>query len=183
VVIERLPGGFVRLGDDPLPAWFVRVFIHAQGDGPRLTLTDVFPVLDAFLEEAEQFWDRTGEGRLTSEAFKVADSLGDELAVIATAVGWKGSRYLLLQPDVSFPERQQVLQRAREQALVHEQVVKQIQELRPPVASLSALAAALSASATDAQRDDVERLAAHVGTLQRVLGDLPQRARGASPRR
>src|SRR4051794_12560890 len=48
VVLERLEGGFVRIGDGPLPPWFVRVFIHAQGDGPTLTLTDAFPVLDTF---------------------------------------------------------------------------------------------------------------------------------------
>ena len=58
VVLERLEGGFVRMGDYPLPPWFVRVFIQAQNEGSTLTLTDVFPVLDSFLSEADQFWDR-----------------------------------------------------------------------------------------------------------------------------
>jgi len=114
VVLERLEGGFVVVGDGPLPPWFVRVFIHAQDHSPRVTLTDVFPVLDTFLSEADLFWDRTGEGRLTSEAFVVTDSLGDELPIVATAVGRKLRRFLLMQPDAAFPERQRLLQRARE---------------------------------------------------------------------
>ena len=183
VVLERLEGGFVRVGSDPLPPWFVRVFIKAQGGGPTLTLTDAFPVLDSFLAEAEQFWDRTGEGRLTSEAFMATDSLGDELAIVAIAVGRNLRRYLLMQPDASFPERQRVLQRAREQALAHEQVVRQIQELRPPVTTLARVAADLARSAaTDEGRAQIEKLTTPIGTLQRILAELPQRARGASPK-
>jgi hypothetical protein len=182
VVLERLEGGFVRVGDGPLPPWFVRVFIHAQGDGASVTLTDVFPVLDTFLTEADLFWDRTGEGRLTSEAFVVTDSLGDELAIVATAVGRKLRRFLLLQPDAAFPERQQLLQRAREQALAHEKVVRQIQELRQPIATLSRVVPELAALLpADAPRAQIERVTSSVTTLQRVLAELPQRARGASP--
>ena len=183
VVLERLEGGFVRVGDGPLPPWFVRVFIHAQGDGPTLTLTDVFPVLDTFLSEAELFWDRTGEGRLTSEAFMVTDSLGDELAIVAIAVGRKLRRYLLMQPDASFPERQRLLQRAREQALAHEQVVRHLQELRQPVATLGRLAADLARSLPRRKRaGHIDKLTSQVTALQRILGELPQWTRGASPK-
>lgn len=184
VVLERQEGGFVRLGDGPLPPWFVRVFIREQGDGPNLTLTDVFPVLDSFLSEAELFWDRTREGRLASEAFMATDSLGDELAIVATALGRNGRRYLLMQPDASFPERQRILQRAREQALEHEQMVRQIQELRPPVAALARVSTDLAGgTATDSTRAQSERIVSEVKTLQRILGELPQRSQGASARR
>jgi hypothetical protein len=118
VVLERLDGGFVRMGDYPLPPWFVRVFIQAQNEG--VTLTSVFPVLDSFLSDADQFWTSVGDGRLSSEAFMATDSRGEELAIVATAVGTRGRRFLLMQPDASFPERQRVLQVAREQALEHE---------------------------------------------------------------
>jgi hypothetical protein len=183
VVLERLEGGFVRVGTDPLPPWFVRVFIKAQGGGETLTLTEVFPVLDSFLAEAEQFWDRTGDGRLTSEAFMVTDSLGDELAVVAIAIGRNLRRFLLLQPDASFPERQRLLQRAREQALAHEQVVRHIQELRQPVATLARIASDLAGSApTDAARAQIDKLTTQVSALQRILGELPQWARGSSPK-
>jgi hypothetical protein len=182
VVLERLQGGFVRVGDDPLPPWFVRVFIHAQGDGPTVTLSDVFPVLDSFLSEAELFWNGTGEGRLASEAFLVTDSLGHELAIAAIAVGLKGRRFLLMQPDASFPERQRLLQRAREQALAHERVVRQIQDLRQPIAILSRVVAELAAALpAEAPRAQIERITSSVSTLQRVVAQLPQRARGASP--
>jgi hypothetical protein len=179
VVLERLDGGFVRMGDYPLPPWFVRVFIQAQNEG--VTLTSVFPVFDSFLSDADQFWTSVGDGRLSSESFMATDSRGEELAIVATAVGTKGRRFLLMQPDASFPERQRVLQVAREQALEHERLVKQIQELRKPIASLAALAADLAAPpSAEAQRAQIERLASHVSTLQRIVGELPQGPRGAS---
>jgi hypothetical protein len=179
VVLERLDGGFVRMGDYPLPPWFVRVFIQAQNEG--VTLTSVFPVLDSFLSEADQFWTSIGDGRLSSEAFMASDALGEELAIVATAVGARGRRFLLMQPDASFPERQRVLQIAREQALEQERLVKQIQELRKPIASLAALAADLPAAPpADAHRVQIERIATHVSTLQRIVGELPQAPRGAS---
>ena len=184
VVLERLEGGFVRVGDHPLPPWFVRVFIRARTEGSEMVLSDVFPVLDSFLVEADLFWDRVGDGRLASEPFIVTDSLGDDLAVVATAVGRNLRRYLLMQPDASFPERRRVLQLAREQALVHEQVVRQIQELRPPVATLARVTAGLAASATsDAARAQIETITSLVGSLQRILSELPQRSRGGSPTR
>jgi hypothetical protein len=168
VVLERLDGGFVRMGDYPLPPWFVRVFIQAQNEG--VTLTSVFPVLDSFLSEADQFWTSIGDGRLSSEAFMATDSLGEELAIVATAVGARGRRFLLMQPDASFPERRRVLQIARDQALEQE-----------PIASLAALAADLPASPpADAHREQIERIATHVSTLQRIVGELPQAPRGAS---
>jgi hypothetical protein len=179
VVLERLDGGFVRMGDYPLPPWFVRVFIQAQNEG--VTLTSVFPVLDSFLSEADQFWTSIGDGRLSSEAFMTTDSLGEELAIVATAVGARGRRFLLMQPDAFFPERQRVLQIARDQALEQERLVKQIQELRKPIASLAALAADLPAAPpADAHRVQIERIATHVSTLQRIAGELPQAPRGAS---
>jgi hypothetical protein len=181
VVLERLDGGFVRMGDYPLPPWFVRVFIQAQNEG--VTLTSVFPVLDSFLSDADQFWASVGDGRLSSESFMATDSRGEELAIVATAVGTRGRRFLLMQPDASFPERQRVLQVAREQALEHERLVKQLQELRKPIASLAALAADLAAPpSAEAQRAQIERIASHVSTLQRIVGELPQGPRGASLR-
>ena len=181
VVLERLDGGFVRMGDYPLPPWFVRVFIQAQNEG--VTLTSVFPVLDSFLSEADQFWAGIGDGRLSSEAFMATDSLGEELAIVATAVGARGRRFLLMQPDASYPERQRILQRAREQALEHERLVRHIQELRKPIASLARLVADLAAApSTGAPRAEVERIANHVSTLQRIVGDLPEGPRGASPK-
>ena len=66
VVLERLDGGFVRIGDYPLPPWFVRVFIQAQNEG--VTLTSVFPVLDSFLSRPTSSGTSIGDGRLSSEA-------------------------------------------------------------------------------------------------------------------
>ena len=183
VVLERQQGGFGRVGAYALPPWFIRVFIRAQGDGPTLTLTEVFPVLDSFLTEAELFWDQTGDGRLTSEPFLVTDSIGDDVPILVTAVGRNGKRYLIMQPDASFPDRQRILQRARDQALAHERVVRRIQELRQPIASLARLTAGLSEHSTpDETRAAIGSLARQVSTLQRIVGELPQGPRGATPK-
>ncbi len=174
VVLERLDGGFVRMGDYPLPPWFVRVFIQAQNES--VTLTSVFPVLDSFLSEADQFWDSIGDGRLSSEAFMATDSLGAELAIIATAVGARGRRFLLIQPDASYPERQRILQRAREQALEHERLVKHIQELRKPIASLAGLAADLAAVSIGRRASRADR--AHCKPREHAAANLGRSSAG-----
>ena len=59
------------------------------------------------------------------------------------------------------PERQRILQLAREQALEHERLVRQIQELRKPSRALRGLVADLvAAPSTGAPRAQVERMAA-----------------------
>jgi hypothetical protein len=171
VVLERLHGGaFRQVGNHPCPSWFVETFQDVDPRAP-VTLLQAFPVLDSFLTEAEIFWERTGYGRLEGEAVVVAGPGGRNLPLATIAVAMEGRHFLLLQRVAGFDDRQHILQRAREQALAHEVIVKRIDALRRPLEKLTALAGELAAqfrkswrscqnSRPAHHRDGVERSAA-----------------------
>ena len=131
-VLERQPGGaFRQIGGDP-PSWFTQAMKNADAGRP-VTVVQAFPVLESFLNEADEFWRKTAYGRLEGEAFVITDVNGRNLPVAPIAVVMEGRHFLLLHRAAGFDERQRVLQRAREQALGQEKVVKQIDGLRRPV--------------------------------------------------
>lgn len=183
VVMERLTGGvFMRIGDQPPPSWFVHTF-RAAGHGQPVTLSQAFPVLDTFLSEAEEFWERSADSRLESEALIVNDASGEQLPLSATAVAVKGRHFLLMQRLTRFADRQQILQRAREQALAHEDVIKRIQSMHRPVATLARLTDELARmELTGQQREQMVSITTQVETLRRLLDELPQMPRGSSAR-
>jgi hypothetical protein len=76
-----------------------------------------------------------------------------------------------------------VFQRAREQALSHEAIVRKIDALRQPFAKLSAVVSELATSdLAEAQRAVLARASSELDALRRTLDELPKLARGASPR-
>ncbi len=187
VVLERLPGGAMyQVGDQPAPGWFAEHFRGArQPDGRRepVTLLQAFPVLDAFLSEAEIFWERTEEGRLEGEAVVVTESGGENLPLATIAVSMKKRRFLILQRVAGFDDRQHILQIARDRALEQGRVVKRIQALHRPVATLTRLAGELSGTdLTESQRKQMAGIATEVDTLRRLLEELPQMPKGVSAR-
>jgi hypothetical protein len=183
VVLERLQGGsFRQLGTEYPPAWFTQAF-HEADPGAPVTLVQAFPALDSFLSEAEVFWQGTAYGRLDGEAFVVAGPAGDNLALMPIAVTMQGRHFLLIQRVAGFDERQRVFQRAREQALSHEAIVRKIDALRQPFAKLSAVVSELATSdLAEAQRAVLARASSELDALRRTLDELPKLARGASPR-
>jgi hypothetical protein len=183
VVLERLPGGAMfQLGDQPPPSWFVATF-HNAGSREPVTLLQAFPVLDAFMSEAEIFWEQNKEGRLEGEAFVVTGSSGENLPLAAIAVAMAGRRFLLLQRVAGFEDRQHILQRARERSLEHEALVKRIDQLRRPVATLAKLAAELrAADGGGPQGTQASGIANEAENLQKLLDELPRMPSGASAR-
>jgi hypothetical protein len=173
VVLERLPGGaLLQLGGQPAPAWFVATF-GGIGHREPVTLLQAFPVLDAFMSDAEMFWGRNENGRLESEAFVVTGAGGLNIPIAAIAVVVDGRQFLVLQRAAGFDDRQQLLQRARERALAYEQLVMRIHLLRRPVEALAAVAT---------QLEDA-RVSGEVETLRKVLDDLPKLPPAAAARR
>jgi hypothetical protein len=183
VVLERLFGGsFRQIGTDHPPAWFTDAF-HLANPGAPVTLVQAFPVLDSFLSEAEEFWQRTAYGRLDGEAFVIGGSGGDNLALATIAVALQGRHFLLIQRVAGFDERQRILQRARDQALTHEATVRKIDAHRKPFAKLSGLAGELGATGlNDSQRALLTRIEGEFDVLQRTLEELPRLPPAASPR-
>ena len=184
VVLERLYGGsFRQLGTERPPSWFAQAFNSVDPHAP-VTLVQAFPVLDSFLSEAEAFWQRTSYGRFDGEAFVVEGPDGENLPLSTIAVAIEGRHFLLIQRVAGFDDRQHILQRAREQALAHEGVVKQIDTMRAPVLRSTALTNELAASALDEnQRQVVDQLGSELGHIAQSLDVLPKPPRGRSARR
>ena len=65
-----------RLGEPEPPAWFVDTF-HEVDPSQPVTLLQAFPILDAFLSEAEIFWERRIDGHLSSEPIVVTEAGGE----------------------------------------------------------------------------------------------------------
>jgi hypothetical protein len=181
VVMEQVPGGmFTQIGEAAPPEWFSRLY-RTAGRGQPPTIAQSFPGLSSFLSEAEAFWDRQDGGRLDSGDFLIADASGREVPIAATAVALNGRRFLVIQRAAGFEDRQLLLQRAREQALRHEQVIKKVDSLRRPLATLVQLADELARPAlSDRQREQVSSLKDHLLTMSGVLDELPRLPRAAT---
>ena len=185
ILLERVSGGaFRQLGSEPPPSWFAEAF-RDVAPGTPVTLLQAFPVLDPFLSEAEAFWSGTAYGRLDSEAVVVAGPGGQDLPLVTTAVALHGRHYLLIQRVTGFDDRQQILQRARENMLAQERVVKRIDALRRPFDRLARLAGELRATAnlSEAQHGLLTSIDAELEALRTVIDELPKPPPGTSARR
>jgi hypothetical protein len=180
IVLEQLPaGGFWMVADSHMPEWFLSTFRHAGGAEP-VALREAFPVLDAFLREAEPLWSGGTDGRKDSEPFIIVDPSGRALPVTATAIAIRGRRYLLIQLDARFEDRQRILQTARDHALAHERMIRQLQALQKPIATLARLADDLCF--TDPQHAAADGIRQQVDTLRSLLEELPHAPSGATPK-
>ena len=184
VILERLEGGVLsRLGGTSPPAWFSGNLhdIHPQ---KAVTLLEAFPVLDAFVSDAEVFWEREGDGRLDAEPSVMTLSSGDHLALATVAVKMNGRKFMLLQPIAGFADRQHVLQRARERALEHEQVVKTIDLARHPLQKLEQLVTELNATELEeSQRKLLGHITRQLEALRVRVDELPRLPKAATPKR
>ncbi len=122
-VLEREPdGSFSALA--PLPEWFAAVWPGGAARYPDRHS----PVLEHFLEEATECWRGDGAARRQSGLWTEVDQAGGEHRLMAWAVR-ADDRALLLVNDasVTFQAQSEVVQQAREQALVHGRLVKEIE--------------------------------------------------------
>ena len=183
IVLERVEGGaFRQLRHEPSPSWFDDAFRDVARGAP-VTLLEVFPQLDGFLTEAEQFWSRMAYGHLEGESVVVTGPGGRNLPLVATAVALEGHHFLLLQRAPGVDDRQHILQRAREQALEHERVVEQIDTLRRPVERLTQLLRDLTGTGPTEPSRAAASVQAELDTIRKILEDLPKAPRGTTARR
>ncbi len=173
-VLERQPGGaFRQIGGDP-PSWFTQTMKNTDAGRP-VTVVQAFPVLESFLNEADEFWRKTAYGRLEGEPFVITDVNGRNLPVAPIAVVMEGRHFLLLHRAPGFDERQRVLQRAREQALGQEKVVKQIDGLRRPVTRIgNAVTDLMKGPLSEGQGAAVATIVKELDALKAQLEELPK---------
>ena len=178
VVFERLPDGvFVRIGPAQPPAWFNRVFLEAAETQP-MTMTQAFPFLERFLSEAEGVWRGGSESRLRSDPFVVTDSAGVEIPLAASAVVVGERDFLVIESPSDFDETSRRLQRAREQALAHDDHVRRTGALLAPLDAAQKLTQQLAAAGLAPEQQRLasairEQLATLVASIE-TLGPLPK---------
>ena len=179
VVFERLPEGvFVPVETANPPEWFSRTFLDAAPLTPT-TLAAAFPFLERFLSTVETLWLQGDLRKLRSDAFTVTDPAGGELGLVASAVAVDHRRFLVLEASAEFDEHRRTLQRAREDALAHEDHVRRTGELTTPANAALKLAEQLAAETGLAaeQRRLVSELRAQlavIGAAIETLAPLPK---------
>jgi hypothetical protein len=142
-VAERLPNSsFVALTTPP--RWLTR-FLASESERAPVTIVQAFPFLGGFLTEAEAFWRDGVRHSITSGPFAVDDVSG-ELLLRAWALNVGVNTLLVLARLQGEADTRPVLQKARDNALAHERVLRQVGATEAPLRELSRLAGELLAT-------------------------------------
>jgi signal transduction histidine kinase/DNA-binding response OmpR family regulator len=97
--------------------------------GVPLRLAEQMPFLESFLPDAEECWRAEADGRVESGTWIERGEGGRELALQASALRLGGKRILLIRnPQNQFEGESELLQKARESALGHERLLREIQK-------------------------------------------------------
>lgn len=123
---DRGGGRFELLGDPP--GWFREVWGPGAA-GDLVKLADAAPFLESFLSEAAGHWNSSAATPLDSGLWVERTSGGREIPLEARAWRLDGRRILSLHsPEEDFQNQSRVLQTARDSALAHERLLKEIQK-------------------------------------------------------
>ena len=128
LALEELPEGRLRLLAG-WPPWLAQVCGPTAAGGGPIPAEHLSPFLEHFLTDARSLWDAEEAAHLSSGPW--SETLGDaELTLEATAVAAPGGRRLLLVRSLhAAAERlQDLLQRARDNALDHRRMLREIQK-------------------------------------------------------
>ncbi|BAY30106.1 histidine kinase [Nostoc carneum NIES-2107] len=129
LVLERINFGTFKV-TGTVPNW-LRHFCH-----PRITSgmevlipEEQFPFLENFLIDAEEFWQNNSTTKLTSGFWTDRALSGKEYHFEASAICLNNRKILLIELlDNSFYEKQSIIQKARENQLVYQQLLKDNQK-------------------------------------------------------
>jgi signal transduction histidine kinase len=128
-VFQRNDDGSFTLVSEP-PDWSWRFAFPKLVPLSRQKLTDVFPLLDTFLCDADEFWGTAQNSPLESGPWTQKDAFGQTCTLQASAISPSSQPFLLLGlPGRQFEESRVVLQAARDQAVRHGRMERQVQEL------------------------------------------------------
>lgn len=167
-VLERLPN-YTFLPLAPPPVWVSRVFALTDQGAP-VTFANTFPFLEPFLTEADAVWREGTASSLFSGSF-VAPGEPVDVLLRACAMNLGGRHILVLERLHGDADVRPVLQKSRENKLQEERLLRQLEALRAPVATLSTLVSRLrDTDLTSAQRDLVDGISKTVSRVQSVTG-------------
>jgi signal transduction histidine kinase/CheY-like chemotaxis protein len=128
VVFERGPQGEFTLLS-PAPDWLQSLVPDAQ-TGSVVALLEAFPVIDAFLPEAQTVWHGNIHEQAVSDLWSQVQPSGVEVHLRARALNIADRHWLLLELATSlYSERQLVLQYAHDLALQNDTVLRLNREI------------------------------------------------------
>jgi hypothetical protein len=156
VVFRRRPDG-TFVGEGQVPAWFT-----------SLTGDQTFPFLGTFLETANEFWARSAPGTVRSGLCEQADAAGRPFHFEVVAITMDGQQYLVFERRLDAEASREILQKARDLALEHERVTRQLERHR---ADLSAALNQVDASACTLSDLAAELISTPLSPDQRALAD------------
>ncbi|RUT09114.1 hypothetical protein DSM106972_011670 [Dulcicalothrix desertica PCC 7102] len=129
LVLERIePGSFRIIGT--VPNW-ISLFCrsHLESGMVLLIPEQEFPFLENFLIDAEEFWREGNATKLDSGAWAEYDRRGREQYFEASAICVGDKKVLLVElQDGDYQEKLLIIQKARENQLTYEQLVKENQK-------------------------------------------------------
>ncbi len=156
----------------PVPEWLASAFAAAPEAVP--TLGETLPFLEHFLTQAEEVWYEGHPATGSSEPF-VATVKGTEVLLRAVAIAQHDQRLIVLQRLLGDSDVRPMLQKARDQALELERVVRTVGTLHAPTAVIERdVTALLATSLSPEQQALVERLRQAAADTRAALSQLPQ---------
>jgi hypothetical protein len=169
--MERRPDSSI-VAISPPPPWLTPI-LEAAGDTP-FSLAQAFPFLDDFMREAEAMWHDGAASRVVSGAFTAAAG-ADQLLLRASALALGNRSVLVLERLHGDADARPLLQRARENKLESERLVRQVDALKTTLATAARLAEALLDTELPLkQRELAERISR---TVSQPSGDVPPSTR------
>jgi signal transduction histidine kinase len=128
VVLERLPDGAFRIVG-AIPEWFRGFFPGATVGQESVRPGCLFPFLENFLIDAEQFWHGHANGQVKSGVWIEIDPSGHEYSLEASAICLGSQKLLLIVlPKSEYEEKHAIIQRAREHSIANDLIDKEIQK-------------------------------------------------------
>ena len=128
VLLEHKGEGKFVLRSDP-PGWFSELWGGTRPGEASIPLAEKSPFIENFLLEAQTCWNAPQPAECRSEVWIENTAAGRELPLQATALHRDGKNFLMLHsPGPQYGEQVQILQMARNAALEHERLLREIQK-------------------------------------------------------
>lgn len=129
LVLERLDVGLYKI-TGTVPNWLNRFCRPRVKSGMEVLIPlETFPFLENFLVDAEEFWRNNNQTKLSSGLWTDQDLTGKDYHFEASAICLNDHKLLLIQSlEDYYQEKQQIIQKAREHELTHQQLLKDNQK-------------------------------------------------------
>ena len=129
LVLERLDIGLFKVTGG-VPNWLARFCQRKINTGKKIFIPqEEFPFLENFLIDAEEFWHSNNNTPLKSGFWIQQDLLGTEVYLEASAIIVKQRKVLLIELlEEAYREKQSFIQKARENQLNHQKLIKENQK-------------------------------------------------------